>query len=276
MNSVVKLAVSPRTVIILVILGLMLASCATLGPVRDEPGPALQPFTVETLRAMRAFEGVESISSEVRVKLYKGRRLLGTFSGAMAYRPPDSLRLRLYDPFGVTIADIVRVVGRTEVYMPAEGRVYVVWTPSLAPPEDAEYLVGMKRGYAFLEAYAPRDQVVLYNFNPRSGENVSIETLVGGKREVGLRLGDYASGIPLKMDFHMPGRIEMRIKLIEPDTTREVSDRLFHPFDKEGLEVLPLDSLRLSTHLTCGFRRHRDCNTRMTVPEAVSSDYCVP
>jgi hypothetical protein len=224
---------------------IMLLSCASRPPAPVVPTWLPEEMMVEALKRMRALEGVVSLKSEVRASITQNGKRLGTFKGALAYRPPDSMRLRLFSPFGATIADMVRIVGRTEVHVPGKDTVYVGWTPSLVPPPGAEYKAETAGRLALvvLKDGAP---AIRHVYDPVTGHNTSIEALAEGKRVMEVRMDRHKDGVPGLMVFSFESGLEVELAMKDPSIGASLGDRLFHPFGKEGLEVMPLEALGLS------------------------------
>ena len=237
-------AVNFRAIAIIIISAIIMSACSIRPRVVVAPEPPRFEVTVESLMKRRAFEGVQGLRSEVKVRITRNGRKVGGFKGALAYRPPDTMRLRMFTPFGTTAADLVRVVGRTEVYVPGKERVYVGWTPPLRAPEDAQYQAGLYEGWPVLDVTSKGELAVRYRYDPATGKNTSIEAFSGGegKRALEVRLSEYDGPVPGKIVFDFGG-IAIEMKLEMPDIVEGLEDRLFHPFQKEDREILPLDAL---------------------------------
>ncbi|MCK4911857.1 MAG: hypothetical protein KAR83_09445 [Thermodesulfovibrionales bacterium] len=208
------------------------------------PGPPAFDVTVESLKKKRAFEGVPALRGEVRVRIKRDGRKVGGFKGALAYRPPDTMRLRMLTPFGTTAADLVRVVGRTEVFVPGKERLYVGWTPPLKEPVGAEYSAYIDNGWPVLDVTSKGELASRYRFDPATGKNISIEAFSGGEgqRALEVRFSVYDGNVPgiIVFDF---GGLEIEIEMEFPEVVEGLEDRLFHPFEKEDREILPLEAL---------------------------------
>ncbi len=237
--------VKSRVIFIIIISAFIMSACSLRPQVaKAPPGPPRFEVTVETLMKRRAFEGVPALRAEVAVRITRDGRKVGRFKGALAYRPPDTMRLRMFTPFGTTAADLVRVVGRTEVYVPGKERVYVGWTPPLRAPEDAQYQAGMDKGWPVLEVTSKGVLSVRYRFDPATGKNISIEAFSDGKRALEVRLSEYDGSVPGIIVFDFGGiAIEMELEI--PEIVDGLEDRLFHPFKKEDMEIFPLNALFL-------------------------------
>jgi len=246
---VLEYPVKSRAIPIIIISAFIMSACS-LRPqvVKAPPVPPSQRFevTVESLKKRRAFEGVPALRAEVAARITRDGRKVGRFKGALAYRPPDTMRLRMFTPFGTTAADLVRVVGRTEVYVPGKERLYVGWTPPLRAPADAQYQAGLDKGWPVLDVTSKGELSVRYRFDPATGKNTSIEAFSGGegKRALEVRLSEYDGSVPgiIVFDF---GGIAIEMELEMPEIVDRLEDRLFHPFKKEDMEILPLDALFL-------------------------------
>ena len=175
----------------LVFQAISLVGCS-FGPRRDTaPAVSIMEFSEDGLKARRAFEGIDSIRAEVKVRVSRDGRKVASFKGALAYRPPDTMRLRMFTPFGTTAADLVRVVGRTEVLVPGKDNLYVGWTPSLAIPDDAEFKVGLDKAMPVLAVFSGGEAVARYLYDQKTGDNIQVESFSGGQRALVMRFGDF-------------------------------------------------------------------------------------
>ncbi len=231
-----------RAIAIIIISAIIMSACSIRPRVVVAPEPPRFEVTVESLKKRRAFEGVLGLRSEVKARITRDGRKVGGFKGALAFRPPDTMRLRMFTPFGNTVADLVRVVGRTEVYVPGKERVYVGWTPPLKAPEDAQYQAGLYKGWPVLDVTSKGELAVRYRYDPATGKNTSIEAFSEGKRALEVRLSEHDGNVPGKIVFDFGG-IAIEMELEFPEIVEGLEDRLFHPFDKEDREILPLDAL---------------------------------
>lgn len=230
---------------------LALAACAARPQVVVAPEPPVKELPVHVMMQNRAFEGVSALRSEVKVRLTRDGRKVASFKGALAYRPPDTMRLRMFTPFGTTAADLVRVVGRTEVYVPGKEQLFVGWTAQLIrSPLDAEYGSGVEQGHPVMNVTRSGELVARYFYDPSTGENTAVQTFSGGELTLEMRFSEYEGSHSEGIPERIPGRIEfdfgglvIDMRLSSPEVVEELKDRLFHPFAKEGKEVLPLSSL---------------------------------
>lgn len=197
---------------------------------------------MKSLKHRRAFEGVHALRGEVRTRIKRNGSKVASFKGALAYRPPDTMRLRMFTPFGTTAADLVRVVGRTEVYVPGKDRLYVGWTPQVKTPGNAQYRAVIEDGWPVLEVTAYGEMAARYRYDPATGENISVQAYSQGKKDLEVRFSDYRGAVPEKIVFDF-GELEVEIKLEDPEVIDLLEDRLFHPFKKEDMTVLPLGAL---------------------------------
>jgi hypothetical protein len=224
----------------------LLSSCALRPGTR---APQISPdieITVQYLKERRAFEGVSALRGEVKTRIRQRGRKVASFSGAIAFRPPDTMRLKMFTPFGTTAADLVRVVGRTEVYVPGKERLFVGWTPSLTIPKDAEYSMAMISGTPALIVRANGGELIaMYLYDPATMENTALQAFKNDEMALELRFSDYDGSIPGTMEFDFNG-LEIEIRLSEPELVDVLKDRLFHPFEKEGKSIYPLQSLFLN------------------------------
>lgn len=239
-----KYSVNLRVILIIFLLATVMGACSLRQPLEVAPGPLKFDLTVESLKKRRAFEGVPALRGEVRVRIMRNGRKVGGFKGALAYRPLDTMRLRMLTPFGTTAADLVRVVGRTEVFVPGKQRLYVGWTPPLKAPEGAQFSVSMDKGWPVLDVTSKGELTARYRFNPVTGKNISIKAFSGGSSQeaLELRFSEFDGNVPGVIVFDFGG-LEIEIKMKFPEIMESLEDRLFHPFKKEDMEIFPLEAL---------------------------------
>ena len=227
------------TAILVIFLAISLGACSMRPRRAVVPETFIMDFSLEGLKKRRAFEGIESLRAEVKARISRDGRKVASFKGALAYRPPDTMRLRMFTPFGTTAADLVRVVRRTEIYVPGKDNLYVGWTPAITIPDDAEFRIGLDKGRPVLAVFSRGEVAARYLYDQQTGENLLVETFSGGQRALLVRFGNYAGSVPGLIEFDF-GDLQVEMELLDPEVGVELEDRLFHPFDKEDKKVLPL------------------------------------
>ena len=121
------------------LLALTTVSCRTGPEVRRPLGPAYDgPVSAEALAGRIAFSGIPGLRAEIEANLYKGKRRVGAFKGALVMRPPDDMRVVLYDSFGNSVMDLVRADGSLEILVPSKDSLYLGHAPSMMPTEGSE------------------------------------------------------------------------------------------------------------------------------------------
>jgi outer membrane lipoprotein-sorting protein len=205
------------------------------------------PVNVDTLRAHSIFNTISTLRSEVKATVIKNGNKVGTFKGAFVFRAPDSLRLQLYDPFGGTVADLVRVVGMMNIYVPKHNTIYTGWAPQFSVPKEAIYSaeVGGPRHilYVFKPGGTELELVAKYSYDPETLSNTSITAFHNSRRSMSMYFGPLLNKAPEHMKFTFDGGLLIEMTLQEPEVNMELKDSLFHPFDKEGKKVRPLSEL---------------------------------
>ncbi|MFC1769972.1 hypothetical protein ACFLZI_02815 [Nitrospirota bacterium] len=207
---------------------------------------AQAPLTLEALLDSRLFQKIKTLRSEVKATVKKDGKKIGTYKGALAFRAPDSMRLQLFNPFGATSADIVRVVGMINVYVPGQRTVYTGWAPQFALPLDAMYSMELGNESHILYIFSPRGQelklVAKYTYDPETLRNTSISAYHKNQYSMSMHFGRWEGDSPRQIIFHYRDLL-IDMELIQPEENVELSRSLFHPFEKEGRNVRPLQDL---------------------------------
>ncbi len=228
-----------------------LFACAAK-PAAVRPEAELPAYTGEvTLDALRSNEFIHlynSVRAEVKgtVTFPDGSR--NGFDGVFFFKAPDSLRIRLYGPFGVTVADILNSRGEFELQDPVHRKLYTGGSLLEDAPNDIAPRIMRGGDIIDLVSYARLEDGTV---KPRSVYMFEARTL----RNAGLSL--YVEGHPFvqigfdKFDGRMPGRVvldivrgpEMDFRLIDPELNVELPENAFKPVSRKDYEVLPLSAV---------------------------------
>jgi hypothetical protein len=211
------------------------------------------PVTTARLRDSVLFREIGSLESEVRVKVLKDGKVSGRFTGVFVFRSPGSMRLRLYDPFGATVMDMVKAGSRMQIYLPMNSTIYEGWTPPLGPPPDA--LFGMEEGKAFYTLYVFRpgaenggkgvmDLAAKHSFHRRTLLTNLVLLYNNGRKFMRMALREYsADRVPGRIEISFYNGFLLSMSLKEPLVNAEVSPEAFWPMARKGRRTLPLQTL---------------------------------
>lgn|GEM_PF-2579726 len=227
---------------ILATLGITVLSCA--GPKIKVPPP--EPFIgtvdVEALKDHRVLHDVTSFKSEVKVKIMRGKKNLGTFKGALIFNSPDNFRMRVYSPFGSVGVDIIHANGLVQAYVPEQNVLYEGSSP--ATKAELNFRMDENDKSYNLMALIPKRWgtriYATYSFEKKALQNRNMTIYEDGEKFAKMQFRDYIGGVPLRARVDMMSGYVLYIYLQLPETGVELDPELFEPFSHDGVEVLPL------------------------------------
>lgn len=241
------------------------ASCAGVRPKAQAPTPKAAgikeiegPVTAALLRDYILFNNISSIRSEVSVKVLKNDKVEGRANGVFVFKSPGSMRLRLYDPFGATIMDMVKAGSRMQILTSSNASLYEGWTPPLGPPGEALYAMEDEGGsytlYAFLpveESEQYIDLAARYAFTTGTLLNTRASVYNKGREFITLYFNSFGPDrAPAEIVLSFVNGLSTEITLKEPVINGDVSDDLFSPLPRRGLKVRSIqEALRSSLKL---------------------------
>jgi hypothetical protein len=232
-------------------LALAALSCRATVPVIRPMAPVYNgPVSAEAFTERIAFMGIPGLRAEIKASLWKGRRRLGVFKGALVMRPPDDMRVVLYDTFGSTVMDIVRADGSLEVLVPSKDALYLGHAPSMMPREGARMALALIEGQGGEQVYelsSIREGRVLrrYEFDARSALNTGASVMNDNDRPMEARFMEHLHD----RDGNIPGRVELsygpdfrlEFTITEPETS-EVPGRLI-PLGRRASRMYDISDL---------------------------------
>jgi len=215
------------------------------------PAPVYEgPVSAEALRDRIAFSGMPGMRSEVEASLWKGRKRVGAFKGAIVMRPPDDMRIVLYDTFGNTVMDIVRANGSLEVLVPSKNTLYLGHAPSMMPAADSGMTMSIveemdgEKAYELSSMKEGRAEK-RYRFDARSALNTGASVMGDDGKLIEARFTDYLPG----RVGNIPGRVViaygkgLRIELtIKDPELSEVPSRLI-PLGRTASRIYDISEL---------------------------------
>jgi hypothetical protein len=231
----------------LVLASVMVSFVSCAGPrVRvPEPKPYEGPVDVEVLKSFRVFKDVTSVRSEVRVKIKRGKKRLGTLKGSLIFHEPDYFRLRVYSPIGTAGMDLLHADGMIQAYVPDEGVIYEGPSPATKKElrfrmeeNDNEYIL-----YALKTEEWGTKIHASYEYDHRTLINKKLTVYNSGEKFVDMSFKDFLGTVPLRARFELMEGYTMYLDLLAPEINVDVSPELFEFMDHGGLTVLPLERI---------------------------------
>jgi hypothetical protein len=200
---------------------------------------------VEVLKDRRILKNIKSLRSEVKVKLKRGKKSLGSFKGALLFEQPGSVRLRVYSPLGSGGVDIVHLNGLLQVFIPEQGVLYEGRSPA-TKTELSYYMENEDKRYTLFALKAEEwgtSVYASYVYDKRALLNKKITMYKGGERFVVMRFRDFIDGVPMRAKFELFSGYTMYLDLLKPEIDIDVSPELFELYGHGGLTVLPLERI---------------------------------
>jgi hypothetical protein len=226
-----------------------LLSCGGTAGVKGSASRMIILDSVDSLKEGRAFNDVGAVKAEVKARVLKRGKRIGSFKGALTMRPPDSFRIRLFGLMGDAVADIVRTGDYVEVFVPRYNTIFRGWAPSISDPPDAQYSIeqagpGPVLVVSPLKPKADRPTVKHY-FESATGLHTGSAAFVSGKRALDVGYSRYEGVVPIQIKLVFADGMEVELTLKGPRVVSEAEDRFFVSFDSRGRKVMPLEALTL-------------------------------
>jgi hypothetical protein len=239
------------SLIIALALSIAALSCRAAAPVKVPLAPVYNgPVSAEALSGRIAFSGIPGLRAEIKAALWRGQKRIGVFKGALVIRPPDDMRVVLYDTFGNTVMDIVRADGSLEVLVPSKDALYLGHAPSMMPPAGSEMNLEMiedKSGQRTYELSSTKEGRVLsrYEFDSRSALNTSASVKADNGWIMEARFMDHL----FEREGNIPGSVvltygpdfRLEFAIADPETT-EVSESLI-PLGRSASRIYDISEL---------------------------------
>ena len=232
------------------IISLTMASCMGTVGAKRPLGPIYNgPVSADALTGRIAFSSVPGLRAGINARLWQGNRSVGAFKGALVMRPPDDMRVVLYNSFGTTVMDIVRADGRLEAYLPSKDAMYMGDAPSMMPPAGARMVLESRDGAHYLYAMQGGSAVREYAFDKRSAMNTRARVIAQGGPFMEAEFGDYPFQNTPAHASYIPGTVVLRygrgFRLefsIEEPETGEVPPRLI-PLGRDAANIFDISAL---------------------------------
>lgn len=222
----------------------MFYSCAPSLRVPEAP-TYVGPVNLEVLKERRVFKNIRTLRSEVKVKLKWGKKSLGSYKGVLLFENPESIRLRVYSPFGTGGVDIVHLNGLLQIFVPEQGILYEGRSPATKADlsyyledNDSHYkLFAMKAEEWGTSIYAS------YTYDKRALLNRKVTLYKGGDKFVVMQFTDFVDGVPMRAKFELFNGYKVYLDFIQPEVNVDISPEFFERYAHRGLTVLPLERL---------------------------------
>jgi hypothetical protein len=234
----------------LLVITLSLTGCAkrqVAAPVVPsvEPEPYRGPVTVEVLKGSRAFEGITTLRSEVKARVFRHGEKEGTFKGIFAFRAPNNVRLKLLSPIGLTAMEMVITNGEMQMFVPHRDTLYEGPSPRLSMPADAVYGMEIEEDGYILYAFRPYANVMelmgKYSFQADTLRNTGVTIYRDGRRYMGVMFGDFSGRVPGVVSLSFFNGYIMDLELQEPEADVDIPEKFFAPIEPTGdTQVVPL------------------------------------
>lgn len=231
------------------VLCLMLFSCA--GKQVLQPPETVKPFegpvTVNVLKERLFFQSIGTLSSEVSVRVFRGRKKMGTFQGVFAYMFPDSIKLRVFDPFGLTAMEMLTSGTMIQVFIPQDNLLYEGNIPSLRMPPGSLYSIEETKAGYILYAFRPGGDTLeltgKHSFLRRTLLNTAVSVYRNGRRFISINFDDFSQTVPMSIRMSFFNGFVMEMTLKEPEINEEIPPEYFEPLGHQGRSVLPVQLL---------------------------------
>jgi hypothetical protein len=226
------------------LIAFLLLSCAPkqalmLGPAVPYEGQV----TVDALRKSIVFDSMKAVRSEVKARIFKGGKKLGSFKGVFLYRYPGFTRLRAFDLFGAPVMDMVLASGTMQVYFPGSDVLYKGRAPALGAPEDAGYSVGFEDEMYVLYSEEPSRNRRVFYFDPVTLRNTGMTVYMDGNKFITADFARFSGPAPMAIRLSFINGFKVEMELREPEVNGKVPLELFGPIGRGGTTVLPLGRL---------------------------------
>lgn len=228
---------------------LFLLSCAIVPEVR--PPEALKPpaagkVSAETLRGSHVFRGIQTMKSEVNVRVYREGEKMGAFKGVFAYMSPDSIRLRLFGPVGFEAVEMLAGDGLMQLYLPNKKTLYEGRSLPLAVPQGMLYSVEEEgEGYVLYALRPSGDSLELvgkYSFDS-SLRNTGITIYRDRRKFIDIIFGDFSNAVPGFMSVSFSDRYVIEMAFVKPGVNTKIPPEYFRPLGHEGKAVEPIGNI---------------------------------
>ena len=190
----------------LLLLGLLL-SCAKKEVIRPPLPP--EAITPELLIEAVSYDHIDTLSSELRVRIYRDEEPFAYLTGVVSYKRPALLASTFLGPLGVTVMKLVVADNSVEILLPGKEVLYTS-SMTLSPLlPDAQALAQWPRDVSeseddyILTLYAGSGETIArYYFAKETLENHTVEKFAGGKLLMRMEISERGpNNVPLKFSI---------------------------------------------------------------------------
>lgn len=240
------------TVLLVIILLVFTASCASKQSIRaTEIEPYTGPVNTEVLKKHIGFGNISSIKSLVDVGILKKGEPVGSFSGALAYRSPGDLRISIFGPFGIIMADVLMSRDIFQIYFAPKNILYEWESPDISLNSLADdrfvYRMGEENNEYVLFAAREKDSdsevSARYVFDKTYILNRYIIFYKDGEEFVRIDFNDFKGSVPERTRISLSNRSALEISLSDPDFSADIPAEYYKPVEHGDRKVLPLQDI---------------------------------
>lgn len=227
-------------------------SCAKREVVERPPfEPYAGPVTVETLKQAIAFRNISSVKALADVRVFRKGEHEGSFSGIFGYRAPQSLRMSLFGPFGLTVMDFLVSDRLLQMYLPPKNILYE-WESDYIPlfafldgrftyilrENDTDYELQARPLDGADEEIAAR-----FIFDKTYLKNTAAVFYKNGLEFARADFVEFNGNIPGRTVISFRNRTRLELTLSEAELGTEIPDEYFRPVDNDGKKVRPFQDV---------------------------------
>jgi len=231
---------------VLLILSLALSACAKKEVLRrTEIVPYQGPVTVEALKQSIGFGKVSSLKAHAEVSITKQGEYKGSMNGIFAYKAPGKIRITLFGPFGLTVADIVVSGEFLQLHIPSKNLLYEWNSPDLSfsglinshfryemEAEDDRYVL-----FAYKSDELNYDIAAKYLFDRIYLLNQEICFYKDGAEFIKAEFEDHNGRVPARTRLTLSNGLVLEIALQEPEFEADIPDEYFRAIEHGNRQI---------------------------------------
>lgn len=231
---------------------LLFAACAKKPVVRPtEVEPYAGPVNIDVLKQQIGFRNLSSVKALAEVRLFRKGDSEGSFHGVFGYRAPQSMRISLFGPFGLTVMDFLVSEHELQLHLPPKNMVYEWESPELPLltllNERFNYTL-QEDGRDYVLHAAPADSrdegiTTRYLFDRTYLRNTAAVFYRNGLEFARADFDAFNGKVPEKILISFQNRTRIEIYLTETEFDTTIPDEYFRPVDLDGKKVRSIQDL---------------------------------
>lgn len=240
---------SRLSVVSLLFFAFLFPACAQKPVVRPaEIEPYAGPVTVEILKQQIALRNVASVKALTEVRVFRKGEPEGSFSGVFGYRSPESMRISLFGPFGLTVMDFLVADRMLQMYLAPKNTLYE-WESADVPlltmldnrftyvlqDDDTAYVLLARSS----EAVDDAGITTKYLFDKTYLRNTAAVFYRDGLEFARADFGTFNGKFPEQISLSFRNRSRIEISLSETEFDTEIPDEYFVRIDRNGKKIRP-------------------------------------